>query len=46
MIQWLLKLIVGSKNQRELKKIQPLVEGIVSFEETLTAMRQWKIKAY
>ncbi|MGB3119003.1 MAG: preprotein translocase subunit SecA [Verrucomicrobiales bacterium] len=35
MIQWLLKLIVGSKNQRELKKIQPLVEGIVSFEEKL-----------
>ncbi len=35
MIQWLLRKIVGSKNQRELKKIWPLVREINEFESKM-----------
>tara|TARA_B100001093_G_C26765045_1_gene987486 strand:- start:1043 stop:1462 length:420 start_codon:yes stop_codon:yes gene_type:complete len=33
MIKWTLQKIVGSKNQRELKRMQPLVERINELEE-------------
>ncbi len=35
MVKWLLKTIVGNKNQREIKKILPLVDEINSIEESL-----------
>ena len=35
MVKWLLKTIVGNKNQRELKKILPLVEEINEMEKEL-----------
>jgi preprotein translocase subunit SecA len=35
MIQWLLRKIVGSKNQRELKKIWPIVRQINEFEAAM-----------
>jgi len=35
MFQWVLKKIIGSKNQRELKKIGPVVEQINALEEAL-----------
>ncbi len=35
MVKWILKTIVGNKNNRELKKIQPLVERIKEIEEQL-----------
>ena len=35
MIKWLLKSIVGNKNQREIKKILPLIGEINAFEESL-----------
>jgi len=35
MIKWILQKIVGSKNQRELRRIQPIVERINEIEEAL-----------
>ena len=35
MFNWILKTIVGSKNQRELRRIQPIVRQINDIEETL-----------
>ncbi|MDX1680705.1 MAG: preprotein translocase subunit SecA [Akkermansiaceae bacterium] len=35
MIKWILQKIVGSKNQRELRRIQPIVERINQIEEEL-----------
>ena len=35
MFQWVIKKIIGSKNQRELKRISPLVAQINGFEEAL-----------
>src|SRR5476651_1780987 len=32
MIQWLVKKVLGSKNQREVKRLWPLVEKINAFE--------------
>ncbi len=34
MIKWLLTKIVGTKNQREVKRLKPIVEQIVSIEES------------
>ncbi len=35
MFNWILKTIVGSKNQRELRRIQPLIDQINEIEQTL-----------
>ena len=35
MFNWILKTIVGSKNQRELRRIQPLIDQINEFEQRL-----------
>ena len=35
MIKWIFKKIIGSKNQRELRRIEPLVGRIVEIEEAL-----------
>jgi preprotein translocase subunit SecA len=38
MISNLIKKIVGTKNERELKRIQPIVEATGSFEEEMKAL--------
>ncbi|MCQ2364116.1 MAG: preprotein translocase subunit SecA [Akkermansia sp.] len=38
MIKWILNKIVGSKNQREVRKLKPVVKKILAFEE------EWKDK--
>jgi preprotein translocase subunit SecA len=35
MFNWILKTIVGSKNQRELRRIQPLIDQINEIEQRL-----------
>lgn len=35
MIKWILNKIVGSKNQREVRKLKPVVRKILAFEEAL-----------
>lgn len=34
MIKWILTKIVGTKNQREVRRLRPIVEQIVSIEES------------
>ena len=34
MFNWILKTIVGSKNQRELRRIQPLIDQINQIEQS------------
>ncbi|MEN6615182.1 MAG: preprotein translocase subunit SecA, partial [Syntrophorhabdus sp.] len=45
MIGNLIKKIVGTKNERELKRIQPLVERTNEFEERMKAMSDDELKA-
>ena len=40
MIKWILQKIVGSKNQRELRRIRPTVERIKEIEEALQRVRR------
>jgi preprotein translocase subunit SecA len=45
MITNILKKIIGTKNERELKRIQPLVEKANSFEEEYMALSDKQLKA-
>jgi len=45
MISPLLKKVFGSKNQRELKRIQPLVDKINSLEESFESLSEEELKA-
>jgi preprotein translocase subunit SecA len=45
MIGNLLKKIVGTKNERELKRIQPLIEQTNSFEERMKSLSDAELKA-
>ena len=45
MIQWILKKIIGSKNQREVKKLIPLVRKINELEEQLHSLSEDDLKA-
>ena len=45
MITNILKKIIGTKNERELKRIQPLVEKANSFEEEYMALSDEQLKA-
>ena len=45
MVQWLLKKIVGSKNQRELKQIYPVVEKINALEKELESASDDDLRA-
>jgi preprotein translocase subunit SecA len=44
MLEWLVK-IFGSKNERELKRLKPLVEKINSFEDTMKARSDAELKS-
>jgi preprotein translocase subunit SecA len=35
MIKWILNKIVGSKNQREVRKLRPIVANILELEEKM-----------
>src|SRR4030066_2330800 len=45
MINNLLKKVFGSKNERELKKLQPIVERVASFEPAMKALSDDEFKA-
>ena len=45
MIRWALKKIFGSKNERELRRIWPIVEKINSLEQNYTSMSLDQLKA-
>ena len=44
-MQWLLKKIVGTKNQRDVKKMQPLVARINELEQQYQALTEEQLKA-
>ena len=46
MIKWILQKIVGSKNQRELRRIKPTVERIKEIEEALQQEPEEKLREH
>lgn len=44
-MQWILKKIIGTKNQRDIKKIQPRVERVVALEEEYQQLSDEALKA-
>ncbi|MEM1082524.1 MAG: preprotein translocase subunit SecA [Verrucomicrobiota bacterium] len=46
MIKWILQKIVGSKNQRELRRIRPTVERIKEIEEALQQEPEEKLREF
>ena len=44
MVKWILKTIVGNKNQREIKKILPLVDRINELEVALQSEPEEALK--
>ena len=44
-MKWLLKKIVGSKNERDLKRLRPLVGKINEFEESYQSLTEAELKA-
>ncbi|NJK92492.1 MAG: hypothetical protein HC904_12065 [Blastochloris sp.] len=45
MIQWFLRKLIGSKNQREVRKLQPLVQKINEIELQLQALSDTQLQA-
>ncbi|MEO6872691.1 MAG: preprotein translocase subunit SecA [Chthoniobacterales bacterium] len=45
MVSWILKKILGSKNQREIKRLQPIVRSINAFEEQFRALSDDELRA-
>ena len=45
MFNWILKTIVGSKNQRELRRIQPVIRQINEIEQTLSELSDEALRA-
>ncbi len=43
-MQWILKKIIGTKNERELKRLRPLVERINSLEEELHGLSEDELR--
>ena len=44
-MNWILKKILGSKNERDLKKMRPLVEKINAFDEEYKALSDEQLQA-
>ena len=44
-MNWILKKILGSKNERDLKKMKPLVERINAFDEEYKALSDEQLRA-
>ena len=45
MVGWILKKILGSKNQREIKRLQPIVRTINEFDEQFKALSDDELRA-
>src|SRR5438046_9536537 len=45
MVGWILKKILGSKNQRELKRLMPIVHRINEFDEQYTSLSDEALRA-
>jgi preprotein translocase subunit SecA len=45
MFNWILKTIVGSKNQRELRRIQPVIRQVNEIEQTLSELSDDALRA-
>ena len=45
MVSWILKKILGSKNQREIKRLQPIVRSINAFDEQCKALSDDELRA-
>lgn len=45
MLNWIIKQIVGSKNQRELRRIQPIIRQINEFDQKLAALSDDDLRA-
>ena len=45
MVSWILKKILGSKNQREIKRLQPIVRTINAFDEQYKALSDDELRA-
>ena len=44
-MNWILKKIVGSKNERDIKKLRPLVDKINTFDEEYKALSDEQLQA-
>ena len=45
MVAWILKKILGSKNQRELKRLRPIVHRINEFDEQFKSLSDDELRA-
>ena len=45
MVGWILKKILGSKNQRELKRLMPIVRRINEFDEQFKSLSDEDLRA-
>ncbi|HSU85565.1 MAG TPA: hypothetical protein VLI42_02415, partial [Chthoniobacterales bacterium] len=45
MVSWILKKILGSKNQREIKRLHPIVRSINGFDEQFKALSDDELRA-
>jgi preprotein translocase subunit SecA len=45
MVSWILKKILGSKNQREIKRLHPIVRSINAFDEQFKALSDDELRA-
>ena len=45
MVSWILKKILGSKNQREIRRLQPIVRTINAFDEQFKALSDDELRA-
>ena len=45
MVNWILKKILGSKNQREIRRLHPVVREINAFDEQFKALSDEELRA-
>ena len=45
MVNWILKKILGSKNQREIRRLQPIVRAINAFDEQFKTLSDDELRA-
>ena len=44
-MKWIIKKIVGSKNERDLKKMQPMVAAINALDETFQSLSDEELQS-
>src|SRR5215510_6087034 len=45
MVNWILKKILGSKNQREIRRLQPIVRSVNAFDEQFKSLSDDELRA-